>query len=75
MELEKFIQNFANQFDETDPESITAETVYKDLDEWSSLIAFTVIAMVKVEYDKTVTGAELRHCNTVEELYNLVAAK
>lgn len=75
MELEKFIQNFANQFDETDPESIKAETVYKDLDEWSSLIAFTVIAMVKVEYDKTVTGAELRHCNTVEELYNLVAAK
>ena len=75
MELEKFIQNFANQFDETDPESITAETVYKDLDEWSSLIAFTVIAMVKVEYDKTVTGAELRHCITVEELYNLVAAK
>ena len=44
-------------------------------DEWSSLIAFTVIAMVKVEYDKTVTGAELRHCNTVEDLFNLVAAK
>ena len=43
--------------------------------EWSSLIAFTVIAMVKVEYDKTVTGAELRHCNTVEDLFNLVAAK
>ena len=63
MELEKFVKDFANQFDETDPETITAETVYKDLDEWSSLIAFTVIAMVKVEYDKTVTGAELRHCN------------
>ena len=75
MELDQFIQNFADQFDETDPESITAETVYKDLDEWSSLIAFTVIAMVKVEYDKTVTGAELRHCNTVEDLFNLVAAK
>ena len=77
MELDKFVKDFANQFDETDPESITAETVYKDLDEWSSLIAFTVIAMVKVEYDKTVTvtGAELRHCNTVEDLFNLVAAK
>ena len=74
MELEKFVKDFANQF-ETDPETITADTVYKDLDEWSSLIAFTVIAMVKVEYDKTVTGAELRHCNTVEDLFNLVAAK
>ena len=75
MELEEFVKNFAGQFDETDPETITAETVYKDLEEWSSLIAFTVIAMVKMEYDKTVTGTELRHCETVEDLFNLVAAK
>lgn len=75
MELEKFVKDFANQFDETDSETITANTVYKDLDEWSSLIAFTVIAMVKVEYDKTVTGTELRHCETVADLFNLVAAK
>ena len=75
MELEKFVKDFANQFDETDPETITAATAYKDLDEWSSLIAFTVLAMVKVEYDKTVTGAELRHCLTVEDLFNTIAAK
>lgn len=75
MELEKFVKDFASQLDETDPETITAETEYKSLDEWSSLIAFAVIAMVKVEYDKTVTGAEIRHCNTVEDLFNLVAAK
>ena len=75
MELEKFVKDFAGQFDETDSETITAETVYKDLEEWSSLIAFTVIAMVKMEYDKTVTGTELRHCETVEDLFNLVAAK
>ena len=75
MELEEFVKNFAGQFDETDPETITAETVYKDLEEWSSLIAFTVIAMVKMEYDKIVTGTELRHCETVEDLFNLVAAK
>ena len=75
MELEKFVKNFANQLDETDPATITPDTVYKDLDEWGSLVAFTVIAMVKVNYDKTVTGPELRHCNTVRDLFNLVAAK
>lgn len=75
MELDKFVKDFAAQLDETDPETITAETEYKSLDEWSSLIVFAVIAMVKVEYDKTVTGAEIRHCNTVEDLFNLVAAK
>lgn len=75
MELEKFVKDFANQLDETDPETISPDTVYKELDEWSSLIAFAVIAMVKVEYDKTLTGAEIRHCNTVEDLFDLVASK
>lgn len=75
MELEKFVKDFANQLDETDPETISPDTVYKELDEWSSLIAFAVIAMVKVEYDKTVTGTEIRHCNTVKDLFNLVASK
>ena len=75
MDLEKFIQNFADQFEDTDPAEITASTTYKDLDEWSSLIAFSVIAMVKVEYGKTLTGAEIRHCSTVEDLFNTIAAK
>ena len=70
-----FLENFRNQFEDTDPADIELSTVYKDLDEWSSIVSFAVIAMVKVEYDKTVTGAELRHCNTVEDLYNLIANK
>ena len=75
MELNHFVTCFAEQFEDTDPSEIQADTVYKDLDEWSSILAFSVIAMVKTEYDKTVTGAELRHCNTVEDLFNTIAAK
>ena len=70
-----FLENFRNQFEDTDPADIELSTVYKDLDEWSSIVSFALIAMVKVEYDKTVTGAEIRHCNTVEDLYNLIASK
>ena len=75
MELEKFITDFANQFEDTDPSEISPSTVYKDLDEWSSILAFSVIAMVKVNYGKTVTGAEIRHCDTVEDLFNTIASK
>ena len=75
MELNRFVNCFASQFDETDPSEIGPETKYKDLDEWSSIVAFSVIAMVKTEFGKTVTGTELRHCNTVEELFNTIAAK
>ena len=75
MELNDFIARFAEQFEDTDPVEIQADTVFKDLDEWSSILAFSVIAMVKTEYDKSVTGAEIRHCNTVEDLFNTIAAK
>lgn len=75
MELEKFIEEFADQFDETDASEIQADTKFRDLDEWSSLVGLGVIAFVKTSYGKTLTAGEMRACNTVEELYNLVAGK
>lgn len=75
MELKDFVTNFAEQFDDTDASEITASTVFHDLDEWSSLTGMGVIAFIKTEYGKTITGKELRACETVEDVFNLVAAK
>lgn len=75
MELNDFIEKFAQQFDETDASEITADCVYKDLDEWSSMAALAVIAFIRTTYGKSVTGMELRSCNTVNELFTLVSAK
>lgn len=75
MELNEFVANFAEQFDDTDPSEITAETRFHDLDEWSSLIAMSVMALAKTQYGKTITGAEMRECETVENLFNLIASK
>ncbi len=75
MELYEFVKNFAEQFDDTDPSEITAETEFHELDEWSSLTGMSVIAMAKTVYGKTITGKEIRACETVEALYNLIACK
>ena len=75
MELKDFIANFAEQFDDTDASEITAATEFKNLDEWSSLIALSVIAMVDEEYDITIKGDDIRNSNTVEDLFNVVKAK
>lgn len=75
MELNKFLANFAEQFDDTDASEISASTVFHDLDEWSSLVGMALIAMVKTEYGKTITGKEIRECETVEDLFNIVASK
>lgn len=75
MDLNEFVENFANQFDETDPAEITAATRFRDLEEWSSLIALSLIAMADEEYDVTLKGDDIRNANTVEDLFNAVKAK
>lgn len=75
MNLDEFISNFADQFDDTDPSEITATTNYRELEEWSSLIALSVIAMVDDEYDVTLKGDDITGCTTVEDLFNLVRSK
>lgn len=75
MNLDEFISNFADQFDDTDPSEITATTNYRELEEWSSLIALSVIAMVDDEYDVTLKGDDITGCTTVEDLFNLVQSK
>lgn len=75
MELNNFIQDFADLFEDTDVSEFSAETAYQDLDEWSSLITMSVVAMVRTKYNKTVTGKEIHSCETIAELFNLIAAK
>ena len=72
MEINDFIQNFADQFDETDASVFTPETNFRDLDEWGSLIALSVMSMVDDEYDVQLTAEEMRATSTIQELFNVV---
>lgn len=75
MELKEFIENFASQFDDTDASEFKSETVFKELDEWSSLIALSVIAMVDEEYEVTLKGDDIRNSTTIEDLFNVINNK
>lgn len=75
MEIKDFIENFASQFDDTDASEFTSETVFKDLDEWSSLTALSIIAMVDEEYGVQIKGDEIRAAKTINDLYNIVVNK
>lgn len=75
MELKDFIEKFAEQFDDTDASEFKAETEFKALDEWSSLMALSIIAMVDDEYDVTLKGDDIRSAETIEDLFNTVKSK
>ena len=75
MELDDFIQNFAEQFDETDASVFTPETVFHELEEYSSLIALSIIAMIDEELGVTIGANEMRSSVTNKDLYDQVMAK
>lgn len=75
MTLNEFVEAFAGELEETAADQITAATEYKTLEEWGSLCALSIISMVDDEMDKVITGADLRGCTTIEDLYNLIQSK
>ena len=75
MEIIEFVENFAAQFDETDASVFTAETRFRDLEEWSSLIGLSIIAMVDEEYDVTLKGDDIKSSNTIQDIFDKVQAK
>ncbi len=75
MELKEFIENFAAQFDDTDASVFKADTEFKSLDEWSSLLALSIIAMVDEEYDVTIKGDDVKNAETIEDLFEIVSEK
>lgn len=75
MDLQEFINNFAEQFDDIDASTLAANTDFKDLEDWNSLVALSVIAMIDEEYDVTLKGNDINGATTIEDLYNIVQSK
>jgi acyl carrier protein len=74
MELQKFVKDFAAEFTETDESVFESSTNYRELDEWDSVMALSIISMVDDNYGKRISGNELRKCQTIEDLFLLVSS-
>ena len=75
MELQDFIKNLADQYDEVDASEFTPETKFKEFDEWSSLTSLSIIAMVDDEYGITLKGDDIRKAVTVQDLFDIAKSK
>jgi len=75
MEEKQFIQNFADQFDDMDVQQLTMETKFRDLDEWSSLVALSVMAMCDEEYNVILSANEMENANQISDIYNIVQSR
>ena len=75
MELNDFIKNFSEQFEETDYTTFKGETNFREIIEWSSLISLSVIAMVDEEYGIIIKGDDIRNSQTIRDLFELIKSK
>lgn len=75
MDINEFIKNFADQFDETELDEFKPETVYRDLDEWSSLNGLAILNMIDKKYGVKIIASEIKETQTIEDVFNLVKSK
>ncbi len=73
--LEEFTELFAEQFDETEKSEITSTTNFRDLEEWSSIIGMSVMAMVSQEFGVILSADDIRKSNTPNDIYNIIKSK
>lgn len=75
MEISKFVEQFAELFEETDASEFAADTKFKELGEWNSLIALSVIAMVNEEYDIIMKGQDIEQSTTIQDIFDAVKSR
>ena len=75
MNINDFIKDFADQFDETEFEEFQPGTVYRDLDEWSSLTGLAILNMIDKKYGVKITTTEIKGTITIESVFNLIQSK
>ncbi len=67
--MEKFLELAAEVF-EVEPEEISMDTVFREeIEDFSSLVGFSLIVMMEDEYGVRVPVDEFLECKTIGDLY------
>ena len=75
MNINEFIKCIEGEFDDLKPGALKADSKFREVFEWNSINALILIAMVKTEYDVTLTADDLIKSKTVNDIYSLVETR
>ena len=74
MELKDFIEKLAEAIEIEEVDGLTAETAFRELDEWSSLSVMLLIAFYDEEFGRQIGDVDIKKCSTIGDLYKLATA-
>ncbi len=72
MDINEFIEKFAEASDIEDYTSLLPTTEFRTLPEWSSLTYLSVIALLDEEFDAQIEMQQFKKLQTIEDIYNAV---
>ncbi len=75
MKIEDFILKIENEFEDLTPGKLKPESRFRELFDWNSVNALTMIALVDSEYDVMLVADDFQKSKTIQDLYNIVVTK
>lgn len=72
MDLKDFIAKFAEQLEIENLDSLNGNTLFRELEEWSSLSILELIVLYDDEFDKQIGDGDIANCQTITDLYALL---
>lgn len=73
--MNDFIDKFAELFDDIVPSSLSADTKFRELEDWDSIMALSLIGMVDEEYGVTLNASDMKNCQTLGDLHSIIESK
>lgn len=74
MEIQEFIEKIAEAIEVDNVDALSADTEFRELEEWSSLSVMFLIAFYDEEFGKELTQAQIKESRTIKDLYNIAIA-
>lgn len=76
MDIKEFIKNLENTIEDVEANTISEELDFQnDLEQWDSMAALTVLAMIDTEYEVVLNGEDLTKCKNVKDLFDTICKK
>jgi acyl carrier protein len=72
--IQTFVEKFADAI-EVSPQTLSADTEYKNLDVWDSLNTLAVIAMSDADFNVALSGQDVESSRTVGDLWKVIESK
>ncbi|MEI7490623.1 MAG: phosphopantetheine-binding protein [Bacteroidota bacterium] len=75
MDIQNFIIKIEGEFEDLKPGLLKPDSKFRDAFDWNSINALILIALIKTEYNVTLTANDLIKSKTIKDIYTIVETR